>query len=176
MVEAQLAERGIQDPCILDVMRKIPRERFLPSAIAHQAYQDRALPVELGQTISQPYIVGCMTQALQLKPHHRVLEVGTGTGYQTAILAHLAKTVYSVERFDELSQSAQSRLRFLGLGNVVCKTGDGTRGWPEHAPYDRIIVTAAAPRIIQDLVDQLDEGGLLVMPVGGEGTQRLTTI
>lgn len=176
MVETQLVQRGIRDQRLLDVMKRLPREIFLPADLTHQAYQDRALPVELGQTISQPYIVACMTQALELEPHHRVLEIGTGTGYQTAILAYLAEKIYSVERHEKLSHSARDRVKSLGLENICCKTGDGTCGWPDHAPFDRIIVTAAAPRIIQPLVEQLENGGLLVMPVGEEGVQRLTTI
>ena len=176
MVEEQIARRGVQDRRVLEAMESIPRERFLPADQAACAYEDRALPVGMGQTISQPYIVALMTELLRLERDHRVLEVGTGTGYQTAILAALAGQVYSIERIDTLMIAARRRLTALGFENITFHVGDGSLGWPEPAPFDRIIVTAAAPTIIQALVDQLAEGGRLVIPVGGEGTQTLTTV
>lgn len=176
MVESQIARRGIRDERVLEAMRAIPRERFLPpDQIAH-AYEDRALLVGLGQTISQPYIVALMTESLQLSPDHRVLEVGTGTGYQTAILATLTGHVFTIERIEELAVSVPKRLEDLGLENVTFRTADGSVGWPEQAPFDRITVTAAAPRVIPALVAQLAEGGRLVIPVGDEETQRLTVV
>ncbi len=176
MVQTQLRGRGIHDDRVLDVMASIPRERFLPSDLAHLAYEDRALPIELEQTISQPYIVAFMTEALRISPHHRVLEIGTGTGYQTAILAQLADRVYSIERHEPLSHAAALRLQELGITNVEVTTGDGSVGWGEHAPYDRIIVTAASPDVPSQLVEQLTEGGRMIVPVGDEHAQRLTLI
>ena len=176
MVEQQLRGRGITDSRILAIMQRLPRERFLPPALADRSYEDRALAAELGQTISQPYIVAYMTEALGIEREHRVLEVGTGTGYQTAVLAQLANAVYSIERLAELSRTARQRLEGLGLKNVTYGVGDGTLGWPEHAPYDRIIVTAAAPRVIPDLLAQLIDGGRLVIPVGTADTQTLTCV
>lgn len=176
MVERQLRGRGITDSRVLAIMQRLPRERFLPPALADRAYEDRALAAELGQTISQPYIVAYMSQALGVEQEHRVLEVGTGTGYQTAILAQLVNRVHSIERLAELSQTARQRLEDLGLTNVTYGVGDGTLGWPEHAPYDRIIVTAAAPRVIPDLLAQLADGGRLVIPVGTTDSQRLTSV
>lgn len=176
MVEQQLRGRGITDSRILAIMQRLPRERFLPPALADRSYEDRALAAELGQTISQPYIVAYMTEALGIEREHRVLEIGTGTGYQTAVLAQLANAVYSIERLAELSRTARQRLEGLGLKNVTYGVGDGTLGWPEHAPYDRIIVTAAAPRVIPDLLAQLIDGGRLVIPVGTADTQTLTCV
>lgn len=161
---------------MLEAMRKLPRERFLPPSQARYAYEDRALPIGMEQTLSQPYIVALMTESLRVAPDHRVLEIGTGTGYQTAVLATLARHVYSVERLDALSIAAEKRLEDIGLQNVTLRIGDGSLGWPEHAPFDRIIVTAAAPAICQALVDQLAEGGRLVLPVGEGVSQQLTTI
>lgn len=176
MVERQLRGRGITDSRVLAIMQRLPRERFLPPALAERAYEDRALAAELGQTISQPYIVAFMSQALHVEREHRVLEVGTGTGYQTAILAQLVNRVCSIERLAELSETARQRVEALGLANVTYGVGDGTLGWAEHAPYDRIIVTAAAPCVIPDLLDQLTEGGRLVIPVGTADSQRLTSV
>ncbi|MBN2562616.1 MAG: protein-L-isoaspartate(D-aspartate) O-methyltransferase [Phycisphaerae bacterium] len=176
MVEAQIAGRGIRDERVLDAMRSVPREAFLPPDQVPHAYEDRALAIGMGQTISQPYIVALMTESLRPEPTHKVLEIGTGTGYQTAILARLVGHVYSVERIEELSDDARQRLGMLGLHNITFRVGDGSVGWPEYAPFDRVMVTAAAPAVIQPLVDQLTDGGRLVIPVGDEGTQRLTTI
>ncbi len=176
MVDQQIMTRGVKDSRVLGVMRCIPREHFVPTDIAHDAYDDRALPVGLGQTISQPYIVAYMTEALGIEPHHQVLEIGTGTGYQTAVLAMLARHVLTIERLPELSERAAARLAELKLTNVAFKIGDGTTGWPEEAPFDRIIVTAAAPGIIPALVDQLADNGKLVAPIGEESQQRLTLI
>ncbi|MFH1419438.1 MAG: protein-L-isoaspartate(D-aspartate) O-methyltransferase [Planctomycetota bacterium] len=176
MVASQLAARGIRDGRVLDAMGNLAREAFLPPNISSRAYEDRALPVGHGQTISQPYIVALMTELLSLDPTHRVLEIGTGTGYQTAILARLTHHVFSVERIEPLSTAAAARLRDLGITNVTLRVGDGTLGWTEHAPFDRAIVTAAAPSVVQPIVEQLVEGGKLVIPVGDDYSQRLTVI
>ncbi|GMU32550.1 MAG: protein-L-isoaspartate O-methyltransferase [Planctomycetia bacterium] len=176
MVDQQIMTRGIKDARVLDVMRCLPRENFVPADRANDAYDDRAMPVGLGQTISQPYIVAYMTEALGIEPHHRVLEIGTGTGYQTAVLAMLARHVLTIERLPELSELAAARLAELKLTNVAFKVADGTVGWPDEAPFDRIIVTAAAPGIISALVDQLADGGRLLAPIGDEPQQRLTLI
>lgn len=176
MVETQIARRGIRSERVLDAVRNTPRELFVPAEQAAYAYEDRALPVGMGQTISQPYIVALMTEALEIASDHRVLEIGTGTGYQTAILASLARSVFSVERIEALSIAARRRIADLGFNHVTFRVGDGSVGLPEFAPFDRIIVTAAAPAVVQALVDQLVEGGRLVIPVGDENTQRLTTI
>lgn len=176
MVEEQIAVRGIRNPAVLSAMRSIPREMFVPPERADSAYEDRALPVGLGQTISQPYIVAYMTDALDLSPNHCVLEIGTGTGYQTSILGLMAREVFTVERIEDLSLGAQERTRDLGLRNIHFLVGDGSSGWPEHAPYDRILVTAAAPAIIRPLTEQLVPGGRIVMPIGGEESQQITLI
>lgn len=176
MVQVQLAERGIQDLRVLQVMGEIPREEFLPPQQAAFAYEDRALSVGFGQTISQPYVVGLMTASLALKATDVVLEVGTGTGYQTAILARLARHVFTIERVSELSALAQARFARFDLNNISSRLGDGSRGWPEFSPYDAIIVTAAAPTIIRPLVDQLGDGGRMIVPVGDDHSQTLTMI
>ena len=173
MVSRQLETRDITDPRVLDAMRRVPRERFVPADVGLRAYDDSALPIGLGQTISQPYMVALMTQQLSLEPTHRVLEIGTGSGYQTAILAELAGDVHTVERLAELSQRAQAVLSELGYGRIHFHVGDGTLGWPEHAPYDRIIVTAVAPDIPPSLNQQLAEGGITVMPAGEGDWQTL---
>jgi protein-L-isoaspartate(D-aspartate) O-methyltransferase len=175
MVETQLAGRGIRDARVLEAMRKVPRHRFLPPERVDLAYADQAVPLELGQTISQPYVVAAMTEALRIGPEDRVLEVGTGSGYQAAVLAHLADVVYTVERIGSLAATAERLLGELGLGKVHVRVGDGSLGWPEHAPYDAIVVTAAAPSVPPALRDQLsDDGGRLVAPVGGPALQQLT--
>ncbi len=176
MVQTQIAQRGITDPRILDAMRFVPRERFVTPDQAANAYDDRALAAEMGQTISQPYIVAYMTDVLDIEPHHRVLEIGTGTGYQTAVLARLAAHVYSVERLAPLSEQAEGRLAELGIENVTFRVGDGSLGWPAHAPFDRILVAAGAPRLVQPLVEQLADSGRLVLPLGPSESQQLTLV
>ena len=170
LVEHQIKRRGISDPAVLAAVESIPREAFLPPELAEFAYLDRALPIEKGQTISQPYIVALMTEALQLKPQDRVLEVGTGSGYAAAILAKVAREVYTIERHAELAEQAARRLREQSIGNVHVLHGDGTLGWPEHAPYDAIVVAAGGPEVPRPLLDQLAIGGRLVIPVGEEKT------
>lgn len=176
MVENQLASRGISDPRVLEVMGKVPRHLFVEEALIGQAYNDHPLPIGQKQTISQPYIVALMTQALMLREDDRVLEIGTGSGYQTAILAELAHKVYSIERIRELTQKARRVLDELGYFNVLYKVGDGSRGWKEHAPFDAIIVTAGAPSVPQPLVDQLAMDGRLVVPVGDRYSQELIVV
>lgn len=176
MVEEQIAARGIRDARVLEAIRVLPREAFVPPELRNSAYDDRALPVGFGQTISQPYIVALMSEALAVERRHKVLEIGTGTGYQTAILAMLADHVFTVERLPELSGQAESRLRQIGFNNVDYRVSDGSAGWPEASPFDRIIVTAAAPEVIPALVDQLSDDGILVAPIGEETDQRLTRI
>ena len=174
MLRRHLRDRGVTDERVLNAMRRVPRERFVRPQDREHAYDDYAMPIEDGQTISQPYIVGLMTQELAPEATSRVLEIGTGSGYQTAILAELAGEVFTVERIASLSARAQGRLAELGYGNVRFLVGDGTLGWPEHAPYDRIIVTAGAPHCPEALLEQLAEGGRLVIPIGGESLQQLT--
>lgn len=174
----QLSELGIAEPAILDVMAQIPRHLFLEEGMAHRAYENNALPIGLGQTISQPYIVALMTQVIwQNSPHQKVLEVGTGSGYQTSILSRLWKNVYSIERIRPLFQLAKDRLLKMGLTNIECKAADGFLGWQQQAPFDAIIVTAAASVIPERLVEQLAPGGAMVIPVGMEQqTQQLQLI
>src|SRR6185369_13905539 len=166
MVRRHIAARGIHDPAILEAMRTVPREAFLPAELAESAYEDVPLPIAEGQTISQPYIVALMTAALELHRDDRVLEVGTGSGYAAAILGRLAHDVYTIERHAELADAATARLLELGFRNVHVLHGDGTLGWPAQAPYDAIVVTAGGPNIPDALVDQLAPGGRLVIPVG----------
>ena len=174
MVTRQLVARGIRDERVLDAMRRVPRHLFVAEHMAHRAYGDHALPLgNTGQTISQPYVVARMSELLEVEPEHSVLEIGTGSGYQTAILAHLARRVYSLERVDELTREAIPRMRELGLDNVKVQTFDGTVGWSEFAPFDRILVTAGAPRVPKPLLDQLAAGGRLVIPEGSRLDQRL---
>ncbi len=177
MVEEQLRTRGITSQSVLEAMRKVPRHCFVPSAFRDEAYGDHPLPIGLGQTISQPYIVGLMTELLQLKPDDTVLEIGTGSGYQAAVLSLLVKKVYSIEILPQLASQASRRLDTLGYKNVTVKTGDGNEGWSEHAPYNAIIVTAAAPRIPPALIEQLARGGRMCIPVGkGAFVQQLTVL
>ena len=176
MVRNHLWGRDITDQRVLDVMGKLAREAFVPPAYADQAYADNPLPIGVGQTISQPYIVALMTQCLQLTGSEEVLEIGTGSGYQTAILASLARHVFTIERFNPLAESAQAVLGRLGFENVDFYIGDGSLGWPEKRLFDRILLTAAVPNVPQTLLAQLAEGGLLVAPVGPEGTQELQVL
>jgi len=173
MVEQQLRPRGIRDQRILDVMRRVPREAFVPNSIARDAYADGALPIDCNQTISQPVIVAMMTDALQLSGDEKILEIGTGSGYQTAILAELAAEVFSIERHEDLTRQARDRLQELGYQNIHLHTGDGSLGWPDESPFDRIIITAAAAECPSALWDQLREGGILVAPFGPPSDQVL---
>src|SRR5712691_7635654 len=178
MVMRQLAGRGVQDPRVLAAMRWAPREWFLPPHLASDAYNDGPLPIGSGQTISQPYVVALMTERLEAKRRHRILEIGTGSGYQTAILAYLAGNgkVFTVERLPDLLVEAEERFRRLGLTNIETRLGDGAAGWPEEGPFDGIIVAAAAPRIPEQLTAQLAPGGRLVIPVGDLSSQELVIL
>jgi protein-L-isoaspartate(D-aspartate) O-methyltransferase len=177
MVAEQLAGRGITDARVLAVMGELPRHLFVQEALASQAYLDKPLPIGEGQTISQPYIVAYMTQQLMVAPGAKVLEIGTGSGYQAAVLAKLGADVHTVERIPGLCNAARERLLGMGLYNVHVKLDDGTDGWPSAAPFDRIIVTAGGPEVPPPLVEQLAEGGRLVMPVGGaRRSQRLLLV
>ena len=177
MIRQQVIERGITDPRVLDALRGVPRDRFFTENLAEEAYADRAAPIGHGQTISQPYMVALMTERLNLKADHKVLEIGTGSGYQSAILSHLCREVYSVERVKPLLDDAFHRLGELGIRNVHLRLGDGTLGWPEAAPFDRILIAAGAPTLPQKLLlDQLADGGLAVLPVGPEDEQMLIVV
>jgi len=173
MIDSHLRGRDIRDMRVLDTMERIPRESFLGNQYAANAYDDNPLPLGMGQTISQPYIVALMTQCLELCGEEEVLEVGTGSGYQSAILAALAAKVYTIERFNELSEQAQAVLGKLGYENIEFVVGDGSCGWPEDKQFDRIIITAAVPELPEPLQGQLKEGGLIVAPVGGQWAQEL---
>jgi protein-L-isoaspartate(D-aspartate) O-methyltransferase len=173
MVKRQLVSRGIKDERVLAAMRKIPRHFFVPENLRESAYHDGPLYIGEGQTISQPYMVALMTECLDLKGGEKVLEVGTGSGYQTAILAELAENIYTIERVPILLEKAQQVLTHLGYTTIKFKGGDGTYGWREKSPFDGIIVTAAAPDISQVLVEQLNDGGVLVIPVGSRYAQTL---
>lgn len=173
MLRDQLRARGIRSDRVLEAMGRVPREHFIPTEFQAEAYADGALPIDCGQTISQPYIVALMTEALELSGQERVLEIGTGSGYQTAVLAELAREVVSVERHAKLSGQAAAALQALGYENVVFEVGDGSLGWLQRAPYDRIVVTAAAIEAPPALLDQLAEGGILVIPLGDADAQML---
>ena len=173
MVEEQLAANGIRDPRVLAAMAEVPRHLFVDAALLPRAYGDHALPTAEGQTISQPWIVARMLELLAVAPGHRVLEVGTGSGYQTALVARLAERVFTVERVASLSRAAQARLDRMDIRNVAFRHGDGTLGWQEFAPYARVLVSAAAPRVPEALRAQLVDGGVLVIPVGGPHLQHL---
>lgn len=176
MVDLQLRKAGVTDARVLAAMGSIPRHHFVERGMADQAYLDRPLPIGEGQTISQPYSVGFMTAQLQLQGHEKVLEIGTGCGYQTAVLCSLAKQVYSIERIDRLSHRARRNLYNLSLINFHLRIGDGTLGWPEQAPFDAIIVTAGGPTIPRALLSQLTDGGRFIGPVGGEESQTLRLV
>jgi protein-L-isoaspartate(D-aspartate) O-methyltransferase len=176
MVERQIAARGVRDPRVLEAMREVPRHLFVPEGLRSSACEDRALPIADAQTISQPYIVAIMTELLAPEPQHRVLEIGTGSGYQTAILSRLAGRVFSIERHPGLADAASRLLTTLGITNVEVHVGDGTEGLPAEAPFDRILVTAGAPSIPAVLKEQLAEGGRLLIPVGPSGFQHLTVV
>ena len=177
MVDRQLRARGIRSETVLEVMGGVPRERFLPSGQRHRAYRDQALPISQGQTLSQPYMVAIMTEALKLRPSDRVLEIGTGSGYQTAVLSPLASEVFTLERIPELSNRAKEVLRELACENVRLRVGDGSVGWPEEAPFDAILVTAGAPHVPESLKAQLaEDGGRLVVPVGDRFIQELVRV
>jgi protein-L-isoaspartate(D-aspartate) O-methyltransferase len=177
MVDRQLARRGVSDRLVLEAMREVPREAFVPEGLQEFAYEDSPLPIEAGQTISQPYIVGLMIEAAEIRPGDRVLEIGAGSGYAAAVISRIASRVYAVERHDELTVLAAERLKLLGYHNVEMRTGDGTHGWPQAAPFDAILAAAGGPAIPQVLKDQLDIGGRLVMPVGEtQREQRLVKV
>jgi len=176
MVKEQIVARGVEDQRVVDAMMRVPRHFFVDKIYAHQAYNDYPLSVGHGQTISQPYMVAVMTELLELKPGDAVLEIGTGSGYQTAILALLCKMVYTIERLSALKESARDKLDKLGFKNIAFMTGDGSLGWPQYAPYDGIIVTAGAPEVPNALIDQLAEKGRLVIPVGSELYQTLNLV
>jgi len=176
MVNEDLRGRDITDPRVLEAMGRVPRHKFMDPGHENLAYADFPLPIGEGQTISQPYIVALMTEVLELKPNERVLEIGTGSGYQSAVLAELVKQVYTIEIVEPLARSARDRLHELGYNNVEVRHGDGYKGWSEHAPFDAIILTAAAPRIPQTLIDQLRMGGRMVLPMEGALLQKLLLV
>lgn len=176
MVEAQLRRRGIRDERVLAAMERVPREEFVPESLRHRAYEDGALPIGREQTISQPYMVARTCELARLSPEAHVLEIGAGSGYQAAVLGQLCARVVAVELVEELATAARARLAALGIENVEIVRGDGTRGYPEGAPYDAIVVAAAAPRVPQALVDQLADGGRLVIPIGSSALQELTVL
>jgi protein-L-isoaspartate(D-aspartate) O-methyltransferase len=175
MIGEQIRARGVSEPRVLEALARVPRERFVPDASRHDAHGDHPIPIGHGQTISQPYIVAYMTEALRLDPTHRVLEIGTGCGYQTAVLAELARDVYSIEVIAALAEGARRTLDALGYTHVHIRVGDGHAGWPELAPFDRILVAAAAESVPPALVEQLADGGILVIPVG-VGHQELRVL
>ena len=177
MVEQQIRERGVTDARVLEAMRTVPRERFVPLEQASRAYDDSPLPIGFGQTISQPYIVAHMTEVLGVSPMHTVLEVGTGSGYQAAVLGMLAREVYTIEIVSELATRAAATLKELGYDNVHVRDGDGYAGWPEHAPFDRVLITAGAPELPRTLLlSQLKVGGVAVLPVGPHDEQMLVEV
>ena len=176
MVEEQLVERGIKDLGVLEAMSRVPRHLFAQESLRHRAYGDYPLPIGENQTLSQPYIVASMTAALSLKGEERVLEIGTGSGYQTAVVAELARQVFTIERLNNLSRKAQKILEGLNYMNIVFKMFDGTYGWPDQAPFDAILVTASAKEIPESLIKQLGEGGRLVAPTGDADEQKLVVL
>ncbi|HZT87308.1 MAG TPA: protein-L-isoaspartate(D-aspartate) O-methyltransferase [Stellaceae bacterium] len=173
----ELRRAGISDARVLGAIEKTPRELFVPEAFQDQAYENVALPISHGQTISQPYVVALMTEKLEVAERHKVLEIGTGSGYQGAILSRLARRVFTIERHRELLREAEARFRELRLSNIICRYGDGSKGWPEQAPFDRIVVTAAAADVPANLVDALVMGGIMIVPVGEDyRDQRLLRV
>jgi protein-L-isoaspartate(D-aspartate) O-methyltransferase len=176
MVDTQLIPRGIRDPRVLDAMRKVPRHLFLDESQWYKAYDDMALPAGEGQTISQPYMVAIMTELLGLSGDEKVLEIGTGSGYQAALLGELSQDVYTIERFQSLSDRAREVIRGLGYENIHLKVGDGTLGWPDAGPFNRILITAGAPEIPEPLIEQLSDGGIIVAPVGDRSSQQLIRV
>lgn len=170
-----LRVKGISDENVLDAFREVPRHLFVDEALFEQAYDDNALPIGQGQTISQPFVVALMTQCLKLAKgaNEKILEIGTGSGFQAAILAQFSPRVYTIERNRELGERARKKLRNMGYENIVFKIGDGTRGWPQHGPFNKIIVTAGAPSVPQALLDQLADGGIMIIPAGNKGVQEL---
>ena len=176
MVERQIEARGVKDTAVLRVMRQVPRHLFVPVSYAPQAYWDGPLAIGHGQMISQPYIVAFMAEALRMRGDDRVLEIGTGSGYQTAVLAQLARDVFSIEIVKPLAERAAAKLKNLGYANVQVRVGDGYQGWPEHAPYDAILVSAAPDHIPQPLLDQLAVGGRMILPLGKKFSQDLMLI
>jgi protein-L-isoaspartate(D-aspartate) O-methyltransferase len=176
MVRSQIEFRGIKSPAVLSAMRKVERHRFVPKELVSLAYDDSPLPIGEGQTISQPYIVAFMTEALELKPADRVLEIGTGSGYQAAVLGELCAQVYTMEIFESLANRSGKLLRELGYSNVHVRHGDGYQGWPEEAPFDAVIVTCSPTAIPQPLQDQLKEGGRMIIPVGERPGQELVLV
>lgn len=177
MIQRQIVDRGVSDERVLDAIRSVPRQRFFPRETADKAFSDNAAPIGHGQTISQPFIVALMTDRLEVESEHRILELGTGSGYQTAILARLAREVYSIERVKPLLDEAFERLMDLGIRNAHFRFGDGTAGWPEAAPFDRIIITASAPELPSKLLlNNLVDGGIAVVPVGAADQQILMTV
>jgi protein-L-isoaspartate(D-aspartate) O-methyltransferase len=176
MVETQLISRGISDSRVLEAMRKVPRHLFVEEALKEQAYSDFPLPIGEKQTISQPYIVALMTETLGLKGHEKILEIGTGSGYQAAILAELADRVFSIERFPGLAYRANQILQKQGYQNIIIRVTDGSLGWPDEAPFDGVMATAGTPKIPQPLIDQLGMGGRLVLPVGDRVSQELIMV
>jgi len=169
MVETQIRNRGVTNSEVLNAMKKVPRHLFVPEEYANEAYNDYPLPLGYGQTISQPFIVAYMTEAVRPSGKKKVLEIGTGSGYQAAVLAEIVDKVYTIEIVPELAQQSAERLQKMGYDNIICKYGDGYQGWPEHAPFDIIVVTAAPEKIPRPLIDQLADGGRLIIPVGAAG-------
>ena len=176
MVKTQLIPRGIKDERMLAAMKKVPRHLFVDEAMQHRAYDDSALPIGEGQTISQPYMVAVMTELLALHGTEKVLEIGTGSGYQAAVLAELVKEVYTVERITVLAKRAEGRYRELGYDNIHVKVADGTLGWPEASPFDRIIITAGTPKVPEPLLQQLADQGMLIAPVGDRFSQQIIKV
>ena len=173
MIRQQLIARGIMDDKVIEAFRKVPRHSFVMPEQVEESYNDRPIPIGYGQTISQPYIVALMTEALEIEENDKVLEIGTGSGYQAAILAELAREVYSIERVKQLAEATQKKLKEMGYNNIYIKIGDGTKGWPENAPYNAIIVTAASPKVSSYLWEQLAIGGRMIVPVGDIALQEL---